>query len=284
MRSDMDRVVTERPRARGGVRRPKGERKELAKQLGDHDRTGRKQMLERRWSNDHLWRKEFTDVLGPLKNYALSVVGRPWAKVYSEISRVLSIRAKATFKVKAHARDHLWQYLVPPWKVIVQDGKSYRRLSLINLDPDKRPGVPIYDDEAYADPNDGIIKRGTFKRKRYRPKNTKITVVKDGRHFKVIKGVWYEIRMEDVPEKAWEFIPSHTEILSHGATIFYRGQLRLKRNFLYDMFLGDLFFQSGQQAMLKWRLKRTYGVEKYAVAKRQLNSKEIRRLGLPKQY
>ncbi|MGQ0531270.1 MAG: hypothetical protein ACT4OF_01090 [Caulobacteraceae bacterium] len=47
--------------------------------------------------------KQLNETLNPLKRYLASNVGRPWNKVYSEISEHL----KATSTVQQHVRDHL---------------------------------------------------------------------------------------------------------------------------------------------------------------------------------
>jgi hypothetical protein len=51
--------------------------------------------------------KSLNENLAPLRRYVASQVGRPWSKVYSEISAHL----KATNAVQQHVRDHLKDYV-----------------------------------------------------------------------------------------------------------------------------------------------------------------------------
>ncbi len=51
--------------------------------------------------------KSFTDLLGPLKKYLRRQVGRPWDKVYSEVSK--HIRPSST--VQRHLLGHLFQMI-----------------------------------------------------------------------------------------------------------------------------------------------------------------------------
>src|SRR6266851_898136 len=105
MREDMSRVIVERPRL-GGGRHRKGRAVPL-EELPSHEGMGRPYTL----SGDC---KSLNENLSPLRRYLERQVGRPWNKVYSEISRHL--RADST--VQQHVRDHLRDFVaVKPRRV-----------------------------------------------------------------------------------------------------------------------------------------------------------------------
>lgn len=275
MRHDMDRVVIERPRHGGGTRRPKGERKTLAYHLrGDPDNIPTsKQPLRRRWTQDHRILKEFADLLGPLRGYARSVVGRHFDQVYSEVRKVLSPRSK----MQDHAADHLWTFIIRPEKVIFGlDGRPYEKCGGRPVGP----GLPIYTDDVYVDPHDGILKFGTHAHTHYRRRPRRKTVCKDGRHYRQWAGIWYEVLLEEVPAWLREFTPSAIIKLSLGAQIFRPGRWVWCPRQLRDLILGDLGQLGSDEKRCQKRLQEAYGVIKYAARRRQLNSREIRKLGL----
>lgn len=108
MRSDMAKVVTERPR-RGHANPSKKTGKRLSKDEFDNDDHGssRAPVSRRRqygWNS-----KEFTDVLGPLRGYLRKQVGRPWNKVFSELSQFLDKRSITG----QHIFDHVkWEIIL----------------------------------------------------------------------------------------------------------------------------------------------------------------------------
>jgi hypothetical protein len=102
MREDMDKVIVERPRLGGGARRPKGNRKR--ERLAFFDQLPTREGYRRRWTSGE---KHFNEHLGPLPRFLQSQVGRPWNKVYSEISQHLRLDSA----VQSHVLDHLWDYV-----------------------------------------------------------------------------------------------------------------------------------------------------------------------------
>src|SRR5437879_1286370 len=97
MRSDMHKVVVERPRWNPGP--------------GKH---GRRTNLPDEFllkfegiRRPHVNRKGLTDLLGPLKRWLRSQVGRPWDDVYSEACAVI----KPDSVVRAHIKTHLLEFV-----------------------------------------------------------------------------------------------------------------------------------------------------------------------------
>ena len=86
MRSDMAKVVTERPRRGHGNPSKKWGRRLRKHEYDAEDHGPTRAAIARR--HQYGWNaKEFSDLLGPLRRYLHKQVGRPWDKVWSEITR-----------------------------------------------------------------------------------------------------------------------------------------------------------------------------------------------------
>ena len=134
MREDMSRVIVERPRL-GGGRTRKGRARPL-EDLPKQEGMQRPHMRSGDW-------KELNENLAPLRRYLERQVGRPWNKVYSEISRHLRVDNP----VQQHVRDHLSDFVA--------------------IKPRRRPGAVygkgqrdrLWYQLLYVDPKDGLLKR-----------------------------------------------------------------------------------------------------------------------------
>jgi hypothetical protein len=131
MREDMAKIIVERARVRRFAK--------LRGRLGnDLEAQPNKQGMRYRVSD----RKILNENLAPLRRYLARQVGRPWTKVYAEISS----RLKVTSTVQQHVRDHLKDFVA--LKVSVN-----------------KAGEQMFDSvrwrsyEFYVDPYDGILKR-----------------------------------------------------------------------------------------------------------------------------
>lgn len=142
MREDMFKVIVERPRwgrkyaARSKLRYDKVPDRKHA--------TGRRLVLEHRG-----YTKDLNENLAPLKRYLHKQVGRPWDKVYSEISQHLD----ASSTVKQHVRDHLTDFILVK---VTRDSDG-------GLMAPNHWGGPMPPErwwaELYVDPDNGLIKR-----------------------------------------------------------------------------------------------------------------------------
>lgn len=142
MRDDMFKVIVERPR--WGRKYAAKSKLRYDKCPGRKHATGRRQVLEHRG-----YTKQLNENLAPLKRYLNKQVGRPWNKVYSEISEKLD----AGSTVKQHVRDHLTDFIL----VKVSLDRSGGFIASNHF------GRPLSPDqwwaELYVDPRDGLIKR-----------------------------------------------------------------------------------------------------------------------------
>jgi hypothetical protein len=105
----MHKVIVERPREHRGWRRRHGTkfpRKALrsANPFRELDDSTRDLLAKRRYSEDP---KFLNENLQPLVRYLGRQVGRPWNKVFSEISEHLCVRSA----VQKHVFDHLMQHV-----------------------------------------------------------------------------------------------------------------------------------------------------------------------------
>lgn len=179
MREDMAKVIVERPR-RGSSGRLKGRIDQ------DVETQPTKQGMKHRLADT----KSLNENLAPLRRYLGSQVGRPWSKVYSEISANL----RPTNAVQQHVRDHIRHYVVT--KV------SYNKA-----------GEPMndrgwwYSYDFYVDPRDGILKRGKAdtdkarkrakerRRQRIAMAQRKINMIKlaPGLDLRRLNGIWFAV-------------------------------------------------------------------------------------------
>src|SRR2546423_2145458 len=97
MRSDMHKVVVERPRWNPGPGKH-GRRANLSDEL-----LPKFEGIKR----PHAHRKGLTDLLGPLKRWLRSQVGRPWNDVYSEACAVI----KPDSVIRPHIKTHLLEFV-----------------------------------------------------------------------------------------------------------------------------------------------------------------------------
>lgn len=109
MRSDMSKVVTERPRY--GHANPS---KKTALHVRRYEE-GQFDDLPKRISSgrhrQHGWNaKEFSDRIGPLRRFLQSQVGKKWNEIYSELSQSLDKRSLTG--------RHIWQHV---WMEVERD-------------------------------------------------------------------------------------------------------------------------------------------------------------------
>lgn len=179
MRPDMAKVIVERPRLGGGVRRPKGIRKRECLALADQlpSREG----IKRRWRS---WPKRLNEHLGPLRRYLQSQVGRPWNKVHSEISQHLRLDSA----VQSHVLDHLDDYVARHVDEI--DGELYSRGGY-------RIGHPLHS-LFYVCPRTGLLRenkwRERFRKTKAKPPTDRVAVDSQRQYWRV-GGIWYEVQL-----------------------------------------------------------------------------------------
>lgn len=285
MRSDMSRVVIERPRVHGYD--DSNERRfelfdHLRQQQGrayfelDHDlldqTTSRRSMSRGRWGTKHL-----TDLLGPLVGYLRKNVGRPWDKVNSDIHEHL----KMTSMAQGHILDHI-DHMVEKNVQLIREGKMEWP-----YDSEGRE-IYVWNDKHrthhgfYVCPKSGLLKLSPIKSYKQQPR--KPAIVKIGkRMFKEDKDIWFELILSKLPERKYNKsladVLGHKEAFKQWRENGFRGTHPNYRSVTYT-YVEDVFFGTNAYDIDRWR---AYGnKDVYCSEKKQLNGREIDKLGLRK--
>jgi hypothetical protein len=147
MRSDMSKVLVERPRMRRGNTIGGGREIGFRQRLAGEDvpvKVGMKYgHVRRKWLNDNL---------APLKRFLQSAVGRPWNKVYAEICATMDRRSV----VQEHIFQHLFGYVLQEVRAVPSaNGKftvfeAYERASWQPVEQSRSP--------YFVDPRTGILR------------------------------------------------------------------------------------------------------------------------------
>jgi hypothetical protein len=111
MRPDMFEVIIERPR--GGAGREKGNRR------GERTERAFERAPKREGMGMGRGTKWLNENLAPLRRFLRRRTGKPWSRVSSEMSAVLSMRSA----VQKHVMDHVRQYVEED--VVLVDGKPH---------------------------------------------------------------------------------------------------------------------------------------------------------------
>jgi hypothetical protein len=151
MRSDMDKVLVERPRLRRGDWLGGGKEVGFRQRLvaiADESaptkvsiKAGHRRL---KWLNENL---------APLKRFLRSNVGRPWEKVYSEICAGIDRRNV----VQAHIFEHLFGFVDREVRAVPSKNGKYTVFQVLNW---QQEWVPIEERGAYffVDPRTGILR------------------------------------------------------------------------------------------------------------------------------
>jgi len=231
----MAKVIVERPRYGRGLRFPRHD-------LRDPDAMPRKMGIRKPWVfSGH--EKGLNENLAPLFRYLERNAGRPWDAVYSEIRERINMNSAVQMHIWQHVTDYVCQSAeivqTPRGKRFAQlDRSTWRHNAPFVVNP--RTGILLKDPDYWS-------------RRKYRP-TPKLEAVlrRQGRVFKEIEGIWYELDL-----------------------------VRVSKEIETDAF--DLVAREYVVRLPKQERLRLYGDEKiYAASKRQLNTKEIRLLDLEK--
>lgn len=214
MRPDFNKQLTERERLGhtmhfGEFRNCKGNK------VIDEEMSGGKESIHtrRRLAAGPLrGRKQFNENLNPLKNFLRVNVGRPWDKIYSEITTAFDKRKV----INNHILEHLFQYV--ELQVHIIDGKPCT-MNTRRYGPEElyspittNPRYPTY----YVDPRDGILKApkaGKTRRQRdaesaaeesAAAKKVFCKIDKDS-NLHLVNDVWYVYTMKDRPQHIIEY-------------------------------------------------------------------------------
>jgi hypothetical protein len=269
VREDMAKVIVERPRivdyrSRKGRARPL---EELPKQLG-----------MRRSQQERHGEKVLNENLNPLRRFLERQVGRPWDKVYSEIAA----RLRPDSTVQHHVLHHLEDFVaIKPRRISCH----YRKGRDV-----------LWYEPLYVDPRDGILKRTDrlpeVRKRRGARKRAKPTVerieLSPTRALHRIDGIWFEVKLAPLPEPKYELMGKiERATLKRGYGERAVGEMNVTRRRLANGPVFDVarraYIQLGpgfdDDTGWYW-YRRDHPDRRYAVAKRQLSRRELRRHGL----
>lgn len=246
MRSDLNKVVTERPRrGGGGPSQPKGYRKNT--DLSED--APKREKIRRKWIEDWNEGKEFSDVLGPLNRWLHSKIGCNWDDIYSEISTTL----KKTSKTMLHIYTHIFQFVET--KVRIIDGVAYHH----NWDFPIKSYGNYYN--FYVHPETNVLCLAP-KNKKKKWKNKGPQAIKiDGQFYLKIDNIWYKVETK-------KFEPTKYLDTTYSGFKVYRDHY-----YAYDPVIKQTFTS-------QWYAREMYGECVIGVSKQQLNKKEIKKLDL----
>jgi hypothetical protein len=259
MRQDMDKVIVERPR-RGHRHWPKLGRDRL---LEDEDGAPLRARAPR---SDRLVKtKELNENLQPLYRYLDKQVGRPWDKVWSEISE----RLRPTSTVQDHVRLHVRQHVAMTTRVAADgdvevSGPGWR----------SRP-VKLADawQKLYVCPRTGLLRRNPHwnNRKKAARERKAIEARQRAARMRIVDARTQLHRLDD---GAWWQVT-----LAPAAQLARSPAWRTARDIPADAVDAvDVVLRSGLSRLDRGEL---YGdIRLAAVDKRQLSRREAKRRGL----
>lgn len=267
MRADMSKVLVEEPRhGRGQARAVTGARRQERHRI---DPDG--ESAPSRFGMKQGWNKTFGEHLGPLFKYLRQQVDRPWNKIYGELCQGLDRRNTV--------QNHLFQHLYD--KVAVdthwRHGEIWVHRAWGGL-------VPLAESRAelYVHPRTGIllVNRARLIAQRQRAmestaekaaarqdRRTDLPGMPPDEQWHRVDGIWYAVTLTALPA-APNDVPVYDVLLKRNVA----GHLR---DLLHRRY-GD----NARPPGLHGRCHGRCSALRYAIAKRQLDSRTLRQHGL----
>jgi hypothetical protein len=259
MRSDMFKVIVERPRlVRGdwlGGGRESGFRQFLNSEERPQKIGMRAGHVQRKWLNENL---------APLRRFLISSAGRQWDKVRSELLAQIDQRSTVQQHIMEHVDDYVLTEIIVKPRSDAQPGKGgvvflhrprYSRLG--ELQPVEQSSSPLF-----VDPRTGILRetQSQMHRKAAQRQSSAaheleqaktVRIIDSTRQFRSFNGVWYEVVIAPVP----------------GTQLWDWQRQRMKPEERAKLPRAWCVLEK------RWLLR--FDANTYVVSKRQLNSKEI---------
>lgn len=251
----MHKVVTERPRWNPGP----GKQNRQANL--DYDLLPRYQGMKK----PYRWRKGLTDLLGPLRRWLYSQVGRPWNDVYSEACKV--IRPDGILRI--HVKTHLLEFVERG--TFLENGEAcYLGYRPVAKHLRAQQGYNRYI-RFYVHPTSGTLQVMAKPVWSEQSPNTDLHARwrNDSQLVLFINGSWFECVMEEVPKH----LRDH-----RSATVMDRIVKRPIGYYeAYDLYGAYIFCRSRRS--LSKREIRSYGLKRPAASPTELRA-SVRSLGI----
>ena len=253
MRPDMAKVIVERPRVNSRCNHTAKGSKRAQQRVDDEDQPQREK-IKRKWEQNWSDEKRLNEHLNPLYRWLIKQVGRPWNKVYSEMTEHIRLDSA----VQSHVLDHANDYVEK--NVIIIDGKP-------RYGTPPAYGSPLegFRDILWVHPVTGILRllKATKKWSDFtRRRKPDIHWIDDTHQAHEIDDIWYSVGIKKIKP----VYRDHTYKIGNTT-------IRTRRFVTYrDIAAGYI----GSE----FDIKNFYGDFYRGVSKRQLNKQEIKKLEL----
>mgnify|MGYP000375870959 CR=1 FL=1 len=256
MRKDMSKVIVERPRTGRSVA---GKKPGRTRALVDDDDEPIRAVKGVREPKGRIPKtKRLNETLNPLKRYLASNVGRPWNKVYSEISEHL----KPSSTVQQHVRDHVEDFVAI---------KTRMKGGAVVVTPKYGGECSLSESRAlyYVHPRTGILRLNTARKDwsaEFRKRKTeaaaelaaRMRVIDASTQVHLFDGAWWEVKLAKIKRK---------DVTSPTGVLYF-----VEQPFV------DVVRAAKLSRLAPETLYGRYGV--YACEKRPLSKAEMKRLKL----
>jgi hypothetical protein len=257
MRSDMFKVIVERPRTGGSRAKTRLPRNKSF----DEESICENESMRIRYKRLGDW-KQLNENLRPLQRFLAKNVGRPLDKVWSEICQGLNTNST----VQKHVLDHAIEYVN---KLIrIDDGVAFV------VGSGKYSGQPHYcrSGDFYVDSHGILCVQGKV-RERVQPVKP-ITFIDGDIRYGLINGCWFELLMKELPEK--RLVPQWSTLKSAFVKeMIYPNVMDAYAKVTVN---GSMKFRFGFESVCGEYVKQIWGKSLYCYKVRQISSKEIKRL------
>lgn len=266
MRTDMSKVIVERPRLGSRANNDdKGEIKLRQKAMENEDLLPGRQSTAR---GRRAYSKHLNEHLAPLRRFLNSRIGQHWSKVFAEI--------RQNINPKSAVQMHIMQHLLGSFGYVSTNVKAWADGTFTDSEgKELREGW-------FVNPKTGCLqknKESWIHRRKYRrsldePKYVNV----DGKYFREIEDIWYEFEFaaSPLPTRDGRGMPIDERYLKSGIA-YHRLKGTWPQPLVYDAFLNrHAMFDELADA-------HGYGADGqfiYATSKRQLGSREIKRYKL----
>jgi hypothetical protein len=275
MRDDFAKLLVQTPRHDGSGMKYKLHRRR-SRDI-EEDEVGKKQGMRRPYDWNYS-RKAFDEYLTPLVRMLKRNVGRPWDKVYSELSK--SLHGGGT--IIQHVKVHLFQYV--RLHVQYKDGV-----------PGQWPTFgskwePLRRGDLYVDQH-GLLKAAKGVRKP-QPEKKEVTVVElpDSEGYVKHEGIWYRVKfvtLDMYPASAkipagWSVKDVFLGTLTVRAYPSFYNPARMKMDWVFFGKAGspNPGIELGKKYGSGGHGRKMFGKFRVAVSKRAVSNRELKKAGL----
>jgi len=256
MRKDMAQLLVEHPRHNAGELY----REHRRRANREPEEAPTKQGLRR----PYFERKNFGEYFAPVKGYLRKNVGRPWDKVFSELSASLTGGGAVVDHVKLHVlRDFV--ILEPAW----HDGvPCYPPHSFAGWRAKPMPITRRNNDGFYVDQHGFLRQVKAQSRKLRKPKPIGLLIDEDTAYYR-IDGVWYRVWFKSLPPAGPDLAPLYDLVLKRWVRCKHYPPTKYQ---LHDFYRWEV-----DRGNWLHDLTDTHGRPRVAHRREQIGSRVIRR-------